>query len=74
MFANELAFLTLALIAGAYVSLMSIFSWSSRNRVPMLGHDKHCEIDSYLAFSLIDVRLTNHPGNSTLRINAAFEM
>lgn len=36
MFVNELAFLTLALIAGACVCLASIFSWSSRYRVPML--------------------------------------
>src|SRR4030095_5937217 len=69
---RKFAFLTLALIAGAYVALMLIFSWSSNDRVLLRGQEKHfCEIDCHLAYSVLDVTQTKSLGNSPQTANAS---
>jgi hypothetical protein len=61
---RRLAFLTLATVAGVYVGLMLIFSWSSSDRVLLRGQEKYfCEIDCHLAYSVLDVRQTKSLGN-----------
>jgi hypothetical protein len=61
---SKFAFLSLAMAAGAYVGLMLIFSWSSSDRVLLLGQEKHfCEIDCHLAYSVLDVKHTKSIGN-----------
>jgi len=69
---GRLAFLTLATVAGVYVGLMLIFSWSSSNRVLMRGQEKYfCEIDCHLAYSVVDVRQTKSLGNPAQPLNAS---
>ena len=69
---GRLAFLTLATVAGVYVGLMLIFSWSSSNRVLVRGQEKYfCEIDCHLAYSVVDVRQTKSLGNPAQPLNAS---
>jgi len=69
---GRLAFLTLAMVAGVYVGLMLIFSWSSSNRVLVRGQEKYfCEIDCHLAYSVVDVRQTKSLGNPAQPLNAS---
>ena len=69
---GRLAFLSLATVAGVYVGLMLIFSWSSSNRVLMRGQEKYfCEIDCHLAYSVVDVRQTKSLGNPAQPLNAS---
>ena len=69
---GRLAFLTLATVAGVYVGLMLIFSWSSSNRVLLRGQEKYfCEIDCHLAYSVVDVRQTKSLGNPAQPLNAS---
>ena len=68
---SKFAFLTLAMIAGAYVALMLIFSWSSNDRVLLRGQEKHfCEIDCHLAYSVLDVKQMKSLGNPPHTANA----
>ena len=68
---SKFAFLTLAMIAGAYFALMLIFSWSSNDRVLLRGQEKHfCEIDCHLAYSVLDVKQTKSLGNPPYAANA----
>ena len=61
---NSPPVLTLAMIAGAYVALMLIFSWSSNDRVLLRGPEKHfCESKCPLASSVLHVEQTKSPGN-----------
>ena len=67
-----LGFLTLAMVAGVYVGLMLIFSWSSSDRVLLRGQEKYfCEIDCHLAYSVVDVRQTKSLGNPAQPLNAS---
>jgi hypothetical protein len=69
---GRLAFLTLATVAGVYVGLMLLFSWSSSNRVLVRGQEKYfCEIDCHLAYSVVDVRQTKSLGNPAQPLNAS---
>ena len=69
---RKFAFLTLAMVAGAYLALMLIFSWSSSDRVLLRGQEKHfCEIDCHLAYSVLDVKQTKSLGNPPQTLNAS---
>ena len=69
---GKLAFLTLATVAGVYVGLMLIFSWSSSHRVLLRGQEKYfCEIDCHLAYSVVDVRQAKSLGNPAHPLNAS---
>jgi hypothetical protein len=69
---RRFAFLTLTTVAGVYVGLMLIFSWSSSDRVLLRGQEKYfCEIDCHLAYSVLDVRQTKSLGNPAQPLNAS---
>jgi hypothetical protein len=57
--------LVMLLIAGAYLSVILIFSLASHEKVLARGEEKHfCEIDCHLAYSVANTRQSKTLGNS----------
>ena len=61
----RLAVLAGLLIAGVYLAIVLVFSFSSNEKVLARGEEKHfCEIDCHLAYSIVDVRRTKTIGTA----------
>ncbi|MEP6818023.1 MAG: hypothetical protein ABJA18_00725 [bacterium] len=69
---TKLALLTVALIAGLYLTVLLIFSFRSSEKVLARGLEKHfCEIDCHLAYSITDVQETKTLGEGPDQVTAA---
>ena len=69
---TKLALLAIALVAGLYLVLLLIFSFSSSEKVLARGEEKHfCEIDCHLAYSVTVVRETKTLGEAPNQLTAA---
>lgn len=69
---TKFALLTIALVAGLYLVILLIFSFTSREKVLARGEEKHfCEIDCHLAYSVTDVRETKTLGDAPNQMTAA---
>jgi len=61
----RLAVLAGVLVAGVYLAIVLVFSFSSSEKVLARGEEKHfCEIDCHLAYSIADVRQTKTIGTA----------
>ena len=69
---TKLALLTIALLAGLYLTVLLIFSFASSEKVLARGEEKHfCEIDCHLAYSVTDVQETKTIGEGLNQLTAA---
>jgi hypothetical protein len=60
----RLVLLAAVAIAGIYIAVVLLFSFSSSERVLASGQEKHfCEIDCHLAYSITDIRQAKTIGN-----------
>lgn len=61
----------IALIAALYLSLLLLFSWTSREQVLARGEEKHfCEMDCHLAYSILDSQATKTLGSAPNQLTA----
>lgn len=68
----RLVLLAAAVIAGIYLTVVLIFSFSSSEHVLARGQEKHfCEIDCHLAYSIADVRQVKTIGNPPQQATAS---
>jgi len=69
---TRFALIGIAAIAGLYLGVMLIFSFTSSEKVLARGQEKHfCEIDCHLAYSVTDVRETKTLGDVPHQVTAA---
>ena len=68
----KFALITLGTIAGLYLGVMLLFSFTSSEKVLARGEEKHfCELDCHLAYSVTDVRETKTLGAASHQVAAA---
>lgn len=69
---RRFAVIAVAAIAGLYLAVLLLFSFSSSERLLARGQEKYfCEIDCHLAYSIKDVRETKTLGEAPNQIRAA---
>jgi hypothetical protein len=69
---TRFAVIALGAIAGLYLGVMLLFSFTSREKVLARGEEKHfCELDCHLAYSITDVRETKTLGDASHQLAAA---
>ncbi len=67
----RLAVLAGVLIAGVYLAILLVFSFSSSEKVLARGEEKHfCEIDCHLAYSIADVKQAKTIGSAPTQATA----
>ena len=68
---TRFALIAIAAIAGLYLGVMLIFSFTSSDKVLARGQEKHfCEIDCHLAYSVTNVRETKTLGDEPHQVTA----
>ena len=61
----RLALLAGILVAGVYLAIVLVFSFSSSEKVLARGQEKHfCEIDCHLAYSIVEVKQAKTTGSA----------